>query len=125
MNYSDWYTDEMDIYRNVPTDDVLTRLEPKLMHEKIPCRIYSSDKQALKMKQTAADYSQTDSLMCGINTDIAAGDKLIIRRGGRLGQNVAAIRAFAGKPNYFYEPFGAVMPGLAHIEVKLLEQERA
>ena len=55
---------------------------------------------------------------------IHEGDELVITRGGRLGHAVDVIRAFAGAPHIYYEPFGAVMPGLAHQEVKLLEEER-
>ena len=125
MNYADWYTDRMDIYRNTPSlDGALTSLEPELLYEDIPCRIYQSDKKSIKMEQTAAHIEQSDSLMCDISTDIKAGDKLLIKRGGGLGYAPAIIRAYAADPNYYYEPFGAVMPGLAHIEVKLLQQER-
>lgn len=125
INYQDWYTDTMDIYRNEPsTDEALTSLEPVLKYENVPCRIYQSDKKPLNVSQTASDIKQNDSLMCDINTDIKAGDKLLIRRGGGLGYAPASIRAYAAEPNYYYEPFGAVMPGLAHIEVKLLQEER-
>ena len=47
----------------------------------------------------------------------------MIRRGARLGQVRQTVRAFAGDPVYFYEPFGAVLPGLAHQEVGLLQRE--
>ena len=76
------------------------------------------------MEQTAAHIEQSDSLMCDISTDIKAGDKLLIKRGGGLGYAPAIIRAYAADPNYYYEPFGAVIPGLAHIEDKLLHEER-
>ena len=33
-------------------------------------------------------------------------------------------RYFADTPERYYEPFGAVMPGLAHQEITLLKQER-
>ena len=55
--------------------------------------------------------------------DIQAGDQLIIHRGAGLGQTVPDIRAFAADPNLYFEPFGAVLPGLAHMEVRLLQQE--
>ena len=81
----------------------------------MPCRIYQSDSQPITMEQTAAHVKQNDRLMCDINTDIKAGDKLIIERGGALGYSTATIRAYAADPNYYYEPFGAVIPGLSHI----------
>lgn len=125
MNYQDWYTDTMEIWRNVSTtNNNLTSLDPQMVAENVPCRVYQSDNQPIAMEQTAAHIKQSDRLMCGINTDIKAGDKLIITRGGALGYNSVTMTAFAGDPNYYYEPFGAVMPGLAHIEVRLLQQER-
>ena len=56
--------------------------------------------------------------------DVRAGDELVITRGGRLGKPGPVIRAFAGEPNLYYEPFGAIIPGLAHQEIRLLQQER-
>lgn len=32
--------------------------------------------------------------------------------------------AYAANPNHFFEPFGAVIPGLAHQEIPLLQEER-
>ena len=125
INYQDWYTDLMDIYRNEPsTDEALTNLEPVLKYENVPCRIYQSDKKPLDVSQTASSIKQNDSLMCDINTDIKAGDKLFIKRGGGLGNAPAIIRAYAADPNYYYVPFGAVIPVLAHIHVQLLQAAR-
>ncbi|MDR4023144.1 MAG: hypothetical protein Q3W84_04875 [Eubacteriales bacterium] len=125
MNYADWYTDTMQIWRNVATTtNGLTSYDRQMIAENVPCRIYQSDNQPISMEQTSAHIKQNDRLMCGINTDIRAGDQLIIERGGGLGYSPATIRAFAADPNYYYEPFGAVMPGLAHIEVRLLQEER-
>ena len=62
--------------------------------------------------------------MCDTSVDIRAGDQLIIHRGAGLGKTAPAIRAFAADPNLYFEPFGAVLPGLAHMEVRLLQQER-
>ena len=61
---------------------------------------------------------------CVCSVDIKAGDQLIIKRGGGLGYSTTTIRAFAAEPNYYFEPFGAVMPDLSHIEVRLLQEER-
>lgn len=126
MNWSDWYTDLMDIYRVQDVKDGnLTRHERVQVSAGIPCRIYQSDNKPINMSQTAASLSQNDHLACDISVDIRMGDELIITRGGKLGRTGPTIRAFASDPNPYYEPFGAIMPGLAHQEIRLMEQERA
>lgn len=67
---------------------------------------------------------QKDWLQCDNEVDIQAGDELIIHRGAVLGKSIPDIRAFASGPNHFFDPFGAIMPGLAHQEIRLLQQER-
>ena len=125
MNWQDWYTDLMDIYRVQATQDgTLTRHERVQVSAGVPCRIYQSDNKPIRMSQTASSVSQNDHLACGISVDIRAGDELIITRGGRLGRRGPTIRAFASDPNLYYEPFGAILPGLAHQEIRLMEQER-
>ena len=125
MNFSDWYTDMVDIWRVVQTvDNNLTTSERKLLYSGIPCRIYQSDSAPINMEQTAAHIKQADRLMCDTSVDIQPGDQLIIHRGAGLGKTVAEIRAFAADPNLYFEPFGAVIPGLSHMEVRLLQQER-
>lgn len=125
MNWSDWYTDTMSIYRVQETmDGNLTRHERVQVSENIPCRIYQSDNRPINMEQTAASLKESDHLACDISVDVRAGDELVITRGGRLGKPGPVIRAFAGEPNLYYEPFGAIIPGLAHQEIRLLQQER-
>ena len=125
MNWTDWYTDTMDVWRNVPVQDgALTRQERQQVLENIPCRIYQSDNKPINMTQTAADIQQQDKLACALDADIRAGDELLIHRGAGLGKTGPTIRAFAADPNLYYEPFGAVIPGLAHQEIRLLQQER-
>lgn len=124
MNFADWYTDTVDIWRAIPsTTNGLTTHTLTEIYTGIPCRIYQSDSQPINMEQTAAHVKQADRLMCGTTVDIQAGDQLIIHRGASLGQTVPDIRAFAADPNLYFEPFGAVLPGLAHMEVRLLQQE--
>ena len=124
MNFADWYTDTVDIWRSVPTTtNGLTSYTLTELYTSVPCRIYQSDNQPINMEQTAAHVKQADRLMCGTTVDIRAGDQLIIHRGAGLGQTVPEIRAFAADPNLYFEPFGAVLPGLAHMEVRLLQQE--
>lgn len=125
MNWQDWYTDTMSIYRVQETlDGNLTRHERVQVSEGIPCRIYQSDNRSINMEQTAASLKESDHLACDISVDVRAGDELVITRGGRLGKPGPVIRAFAGEPNLYYEPFGAIIPGLAHQEIRLLQQER-
>lgn len=125
MNWQDWYTDTMDVWRNVPVKDGnLTRQERQQVLTGIPCRVYQSDNKPINMTTTAADVQQNDHLACDISIDVRAGDELMITRGGRLGRAGPVIRAFAADPNLYYEPFGAIMPGLSHQEIRLLQQER-
>lgn len=125
MNWQDWYTDAMSIYRVQETmDGNLTRHERVQVSENIPCRIYQSDNRPINMAETAANLKESDHLACDVSVDVRAGDELVITRGGRLGKPGPVIRAFAGEPNLYYEPFGAIIPGLAHQEIRLLQQER-
>lgn len=124
MNFADWYTDTVDIWRAVPTTtNGLTSHTLTELYTAIPCRVYQSDSQPINMEQTAAYIKQADRLMCATSVDIRAGDQLIIHRGAALGHPVPDIRAFAADPNLYFEPFGAVLPGLAHMEVRLLQKE--
>lgn len=125
MNWKDWYTDLMDVYRvQAALDGSLTRHERVLLAENVPCRIYQSENNAVNMKETAAETSETGKLACDLSADVQAGDALVIRRGGRLGRPGPTVRAFAGEPERYYEPFGAILPGLAHQEIRLFQQER-
>ena len=125
MNFADWYTDLMDVWRvQTVMDGSLTRHERVQVYAGIPCRVYQSDNRAVNLTQTASDVHQEDRLACGLNADVQAGDELIITRGARLGHKTHVVRAFASDPNPYYEPFGAVIPGLAHQEIRLRQQER-
>ena len=125
MNFRDWYTDTVDIWRVVPVQDgSLTRHERRELYRNIPCRLYQVEAPEARMSQAAASADQKDWLQCDNEVDIQAGDELIIHRGAVLGKSIPDIRAFASGPNHFFEPFGAIMPGLAHQEIRLLQQER-
>lgn len=125
MNFQTWYTDTVDIRRVVSTTTgSLTSNTRQQLYTNVPCRVYRSDNKPISMEQTAAHIQQEDRLMCDNSVDIQAGDELIIHRGTALGQQTVTIRAFAADPNQYYEPFGAVLPGLAHQEIRLLQQER-
>ena len=125
MNFASWYTDTVDIYRNTSSKTGnLTRNERTPVQTGVPCRIYQSDNQPVTMTQTAAYVNQADKLMLDNGVEILPGDELIIHRGALLGKEVATIRAFAADANHYFEPFGAVVPGLAHQEIRLKQQER-
>ncbi len=124
MNWTDWYTDLVDIYRvESKTVGALTKQERVRVAADIPCRIYRSPAHSPKFSSPAAYSEEEDKLACDNQVDVQAGDELVIRRGGRLGRKGPEIRAFAGEPARFYEPFGAVIPGLAHQELALYQKE--
>ena len=125
MNYNDWYTDIMEIWR-VESDvtDGLTTQKRVQVADNIRCRIYKTNSPHITMKQTAADTKRDSFIMCDTSVDVKKGDELIIHRGAALGQTVPVIRGFSGEPDYYFEPFGAVLPHLAHQEILLMEQER-
>ena len=125
MNFDAWYTDTVDVWRVVPDESkALISNSREQVLTAVPCRVYRSGKKAIQMQQTAANINQEDSLACGLDVDIRPGDELIIHRGARIGRNLADIRAFASDPNYYPEPVGNIMGGLAHQEIHLLQQER-
>lgn len=125
MNWADWYTDTVDVYRDVAyLDGNLTRHRREQVLEAVPCKVYQDNDRTINMTQQAANINQDSKLACDTSVDIRAGDELIIHRGAKLGKTVPATRAFAGEPHYQFEPFGAVIPGLAHQEIRLLEEER-
>lgn len=124
MNYTDWYTDRMDIYRVSPVrDGALVRHQRVRVAADIPCRIYQNSVHGPRMQPTAAYMESEEKLACGNSVDVRPGDELIIRRGRGLGKVQQTIRAFAGEPVHYYEPFGAVTPGLAHQELAMLQKE--
>lgn len=124
MSFTDWYTDTVDVYRvENQTTNNLTTQQRVPVSTGTPCRIYQSDNHPVNMQQNAAHIKQADRLMCDTAVDIQPGDQLIIHRGALLGRDAPPIRAFAADPNLYFEPFGAVIPGLAHQEIRLLQQE--
>lgn len=124
MNYGDWYTDRMDISRVAPVSDgALSKHQRLPVAADVPCRVYRPQVDGPKMQPTAAKAESEEKLACANEVDVLAGDELLIRRGAGLGQVRQTIRAFAGEPVYYYEPFGAALPGLAHQEIGLLQKE--
>lgn len=126
MKFTDWYTDTADIFRVVnELNGALTVQSREQVAEAVPCRVARHKKEGeLNPGPTAADYTENQVLMCDNSVDIQPGDELILHRGAKLGKSTPPMRAFAGEPTPYYEPFGAVIPGLAHQEVPLLSMER-
>lgn len=118
MNFQDWYTDRMDVFR---IQDVrsgsLTRRERTQVATGVPCRIYQSTKPAVSLQSPAASVRGISKLMCGLAVDLRAGDELMVTRGGTVK------RYFAGEPVDYPEPFGGVLTGLAHKELSISEEE--
>ena len=55
MNYTDWYTDRLTVYRVKPVlDGALTRHERVRLAEDVPCRIYHNSAHGPRMQSTAA-----------------------------------------------------------------------
>lgn len=125
MNFADWYTDRMDVFRTSQViDGALTRKIREQVLAGVNCRIYSDGGGSPNMKQTAADMRESMKLACDNSVKIASGDELIITVGGRLGHDDEQIRAFAGSCHHYYEPYGAIAPQLAHQEINLMSVER-
>ena len=105
MNFRDWYTDTVDIWRVVPVQDgSLTRHERRELYRNIPCRLYQVEAPEVRMSQAAASADQKDWLQCDNEVDIQAGDELIIHR-GRF--SARASRTYAPLPPAptTFEPF--------------------
>ena len=58
-------------------------------------------------------------MACPVETDIQAGDELLITRGGALGRGASPVRYIASQPQPFYDPVGGALTGLEHMEVGL------
>ena len=125
MNFSDWYTDTVDVYRTTAETNAngLTRNVRSQIYQAIPCRIYTDNPSAPTMTQDAANVNQSCKIALDNSWVINPGDELILHRGGGLGVTSAS-RGFASEPHHHYEPFGAVMPQLAHQEVLVLNEVR-
>ena len=122
--FEGWYTDSMDVYRNVDVSSGnLDGKKRRLVQEKIPCRIYSVKRNGPRMRQTAAMTDSVDKLACDLSVEIKAGDELHVVRGGMLGVQGDPERYFADRPHPYYDPVGGVLSGLEHQEVALLTEE--
>lgn len=125
MNYADWYTDRMDVWRTVEyRDGSITQKERCELSVSVPCRVYQSGKGHITMRPDAARLQGRNKLACGVSVDIRPGDELLITRGAAVNVAGKPVRYFAGEVQTYPEPFGAVTPGLAHKEVGILREER-
>ena len=125
MYFSDWYTDSMDVYRltDTVTNGLTKSVRTKVLCS-VPCRIYSGAMAQADLQQANASVNVPMKLACDNSVEIHPGDEIIITRGGLIGHSDHLIRAFAGDPDYFYEPYGAVAPQLEHQQIDLKQVER-
>ena len=115
---SSWFTDLMDIYRvEAVTTGALTRQERVLVASAVPCRIYSPQKNNLNRRQAASAVYGDEKLACAVDTDIEAGDELIVTRGAALGRKTKPVRYIASQPVLYFDPVGTAATGLEHMEV--------
>ena len=117
---SSWFTDLMDVYRveNVATTG-LSRQQRQLVLQAVPCRVYSNQKNNITLRNTAATVREDEKLACAIDTDIQAGDELIVTRGGAMGRSIRTERYIASQPTLYFDPVGCAATGLEHMEVGL------
>lgn len=115
---SSWFTDLMDIYRvEAVTTGALTRQERVLVASSVPCRVYSPQKNNLNLRQAASAVYGDEKLACAVDTDIEAGDELIVTRGAALGRQTKPVRYIASQPVLYFDPVGVAATGLEHMEV--------
>ena len=117
---SAWFTDLMDVYRvSSPATGGLTRQEREQVLSGVPCRVYAPQKNNVNLRATASAVSADEKLACAIDTDIQAGDEIIVTRGGALGRSVRTERYIASAPVLYFDPVGSASTGLEHMEVGL------
>ena len=120
-----WYTDTATVNRvESYADGNLTKQRRIVAAENVPCRVYRNSSPSTAMKDTAAQVEPSDMLACDIDVDIKAGDEIMVIRGGALGYENKPLRYFAGEPMPYYEPFGGVVPQLAHQQVPITGEKR-
>lgn len=125
MNFADWYTDTMDVFRVQGTVvNNVTRNERTQIYQGIPCRVYQDSEAGPSMSQDAASVRNSAKVALDNAWAIKPGDELIIYRGGGLGRTDIKTRAFAGDPHYYFEPYGGAAPMLEHQQISLLQEER-
>jgi len=121
-----WYTDIATIIRteSLKEGNITKQGRTIPVASDVPCRIYRNSNPPTVMKDTAAQVEPSDMLACDIGVDIKAGDEIIVNRGGALGYGGKPVRYFAGEPTPYYEPFGGVVPNLAHQQIPLTGEKR-
>ena len=120
-----WYTDLLTISRNESYQDGnVTKQQRIEKANNIPCRVYRNSNPQTVMTETAAKVTYSDMLACENSVDIQAGDELSVIRGGGLGYANPPTVYFAGSPTPYYEPFGGIIPDLAHQQVPLTNEKR-
>lgn len=115
---SGWFTDLMDVYRvENGSDGALVRPERVLVASAVPCRVYAPQKNNLNLRQAASAVYGDEKLACAVDTDVQAGDELIVTRGGALGRQTKPVRYIASQPVLYFDPVGVAATGLEHMEV--------
>ena len=115
-----WFTDTMDVWRvKAVTENGLTKQSREQVLSAVPCRIYSPQKNNLNLRTDAAAVVADEKLACPVDTDIQAGDEIIVTRGGALGRNIKTERFIASRPTLYFDPVGCAATGLEHMEVGL------
>lgn len=126
MVFSTWYTDLMDVYRMTETvSGGITRQERTLIAASVPCRVYRSQADNYTQPRGAAKVRRAEKLSCAVDTDILAGDELLVTRGGALNRGRSPVRYFAGDPQAFFDPVGGALTGLEHLEVGITADDIA
>lgn len=121
----DWYTDLVDIYRE--SDYLLGNLLKQAylpIAKNVPGRVFRNSQTKILMQNTASETHPKDMLAVDPKVDIQPGDKLLVRRGARLGSGQPFQVYYAGDPALYYEPFGQAMPNLRHQEIPISATRR-
>lgn len=100
------FTDEMDIYRyeDVTNEDATTdtKLSETPVQKEVPCRIsFSADENPRDVEVDNVPIRLAPKIFCSLNTNIRAGDYVILRRYNDDGYIVAIYSGNVGLPSVF------------------------
>lgn len=123
MLFEGWYTDTVTVYRVVNVAGTGLDTQERQEIGTYACRIYTSQKNSINTKETAAEGRSEDKLAVSLAADIREGDELKVVRGGAIGHDNPPERYFAGRPMPYYDPVGGLLTGLEHQEIGLMQRE--
>lgn len=100
------FTDDMDIYRyeDVTNEDdtTETKLSETPVHKEVPCRIsFSADESPKDNQVDNVPIKISPKIFCGANTNIRAGDYIVVRRYNDEGAIIAIYSGNVGLPSVF------------------------